>query len=190
LPLDLLPDDSSARTPRASIFIPGEMPAENPAWLARFSEIIARYPGAKGCMIPDEPYAVQAPEKATQQWVITVEWPAPDRSRDLSEGEVKAFFDEIAPEYRYRDDQFLRPAIDADGNVPPSPLMTWWLLLYSFSILARYEPRRWVELLDLDKSEAAVSLQYLLEEALAALPHLVLEALDGESYLLSKPISF
>jgi hypothetical protein len=27
--------------------------------------------------------------------------------------------------------------------------MTWWLLLYSFSILARYEPRRWMKLLDL-----------------------------------------
>jgi hypothetical protein len=68
--------------------------------------------------------------------------------------------------------------------------MTWWILLYSFSIRAQYEPRRWVALLDLDKSEAAVSLRYVLEEALTALPHLVLEALDGEPYLLSKPILF
>ena len=64
------------------------------------------------------------------------------------------------------------------------------MLLYSFSILARYEPRRWVALLELDKSEAAVSLQYVLEEALTVLPHVVLEALDGEPYLLSKPILF
>ena len=84
----------------------------------------------------------------------------------MSKQELKAFFNDIAPEYRYRFDRFLRPAIDADSNAVPSPLMTWWLLLYSFSILARYEPRRWMALLDLDKSKAAASLQYALEEAL------------------------
>lgn len=40
--------------------------------------------------------------------------------------------------------------------------MSWWLLLYSFSILARYEPRRWMKLLDLDTSKVAVLLRYAL----------------------------
>lgn len=73
--------------------------------------------------------------------------------------------------------------------MPPSPLMTWWLLLYSFSILARYEPRRWVKLLDRDTPGVAVLLRYALEEALTAVPQLVLEALDRQPYLLSKPLS-
>ena len=68
--------------------------------------------------------------------------------------------------------------------------MTWWLLLYSFSMLARYQPRKWVQLLDLDKSESAVPLQYALELALSVIPHLVLEALDGKPRLLSKPVAF
>jgi hypothetical protein len=34
-----------------------------------------------------------------------------------------------------------------------------------------------------------VLLRYALEEALTALPQLVLEALDKEPYLLSKPLS-
>lgn len=67
--------------------------------------------------------------------------------------------------------------------------MTWWLLLYSFSILARYEPRRWAQLLDLDSSEAAVLIEYALKEALTVIPHLILEALDKESLLLAKPLA-
>ena len=63
---------------------------------------------------------------------------------EMSEEELEAFFGKVAPEYRYRRDRFLRPSIDGAGDAP-SPLMTWWLLLYSFSILARYEPRQWAE---------------------------------------------
>jgi hypothetical protein len=62
--------------------------------------------------------------------------------------------------------------------------MTWWLLLYSFSMLARYFPEKWVTMLNLDESPYAVSLQYACEEALAVIPHLVTEALDGEPLLL------
>jgi hypothetical protein len=69
--------------------------------------------------------------------------------------------------------------------------MTWWLLLYSFSILARYEPRRWVKLLDRDSSKGiAVLVRYALEEALTAVPQLVLEALDRKPTLLPKPLAF
>ncbi len=67
--------------------------------------------------------------------------------------------------------------------------MTWWLLLHGFSILARYEPGRWAKLLDLDKPAAAL-LQCALEEALTAVPYLVLEALDGERRPLPKPMAF
>ena len=108
----------------------------------------------------------------------------------MPEEALKAFYDKVAPEYKYRDDRFLRPAVDSAKSAPPSPLMTWWLLLYCFSILAGYEPRRWAQLLDLDNSEVSVLLQYALEEALVAVPHLVLEALDGEPHLLAKPIAF
>ena len=108
----------------------------------------------------------------------------------MSEEELKAFYDKVAPEYRYRGDRFLRPMIDTARTGPPSPLMTWWLLLYSFSMLARYEPRRWTKLLDLDTSKVAVLLRFALEEAFDAVPQLVLEALDGKPTLLAKPIAF
>jgi hypothetical protein len=103
--------------------------------------------------------------------------------------DLKASFDKMAPEYRYRAERYLRPAVGADGSAPPSPLMIWWLLLYSFSILARYESRRWAQLLDLDGSGAAVLIEYALEEALTVIPHLILEALDKEPLLLAKPLA-
>ena len=188
--LDVIPEESHLENPRAILYIPGEMPTESEAWLARFTEILAEYPGTDDIRVPLEPGTVVAPNKAGKQWQITVEWPAPDVTRAMTEEELRLFFGRIAPPYLYEVDRALRPRIGASEDAPPSPLMTWWLLLYSFSILARYEPRRWVAMLDLDKSGAAISLQYLLEEALTVVPHLVLEALDGEPYLLSRPMMF
>ena len=66
---------------------------------------------------------------------------------------------------------------------------TRWLLLYSFSILVRYEPRRRAQLLDLDNSEAGVLIEYALKEALTVIPHLVLEAFEMEPILLAKPVA-
>jgi hypothetical protein len=54
------------------------------------------------------------------KWVVTVRWPAQDASRDMSGEELKAFFDKIAPEYRYRSDRFLRPALDAADSATVS----------------------------------------------------------------------
>jgi hypothetical protein len=65
-----------------------------------------------------------------------------------------------------------------------------WLLLYSFSMLARYQPRKWVDLLDPDRSQYAVNLQLAMDAALTAIPQLVLYALDGKSTLLGRPMLF
>jgi len=107
--------------------------------------------------------------------------------RSIPTSEMSAIIDEVAPEYRYRTDRYVRPSVEGGGKLPPSPLMTWWLLLYSFSILARYQPRKWTQLLDLDKPGCAASLQFCLEVALSVIPHLVLEALDREPFFLPKP---
>ncbi|MFF3819639.1 YaaC family protein [Streptomyces bluensis] len=53
----------------------------------------------------------------------------------------------------------------------PTPLMSWWLLLYSFSMLSRYQPRTWSEALDADKSSSAAALEYALDIALEVVPH-------------------
>jgi hypothetical protein len=48
--------------------------------------------------------------------------------------------------------------------------MTWWAMLYTFSVLSRYYPREWAAALNIDKSEAAALLEYCLELALDVVP--------------------
>jgi len=75
--------------------------------------------------------------------------------------------------HRFNADRYLRPAFEP-AKAPPTPLMSWWLLLYSFSMLARYQPRTWTDALDM---------------ALEVVPHLVLEGLRQTPILLSKPLA-
>jgi YaaC-like Protein len=190
IPLELSDDTFPARRPRATLYLPGEMPEEPDSWMAAFKAMMADYPSAAGWAIPIEDGGIQITHRPDRQWEITLRWPAKEACGEMSEEELEAFFGKVAPEYRYRGDRFLRPSVDGAGGPPPSPLMTWWLLLYSFSILSRYEPRRWVKLLDRDSSKVAVLLRYALEEALTAVPQLVLEALDTKPTLLAKPLAF
>jgi hypothetical protein len=83
-----------------------------------------------------------------------------------------------APQYRIAGRRWLRPSIA--GSDPPTPIMTWWLLLYALSMYARYHPQAWVAALDVDSSPAAVTLERAMTRALDALPQLVLnEVLSG-----------
>jgi hypothetical protein len=94
--------------------------------------------------------------------------------------------DAVAPEYRWLDRRWLRPEV-VPGEEPPSPLMTWWTILFALSMFARYYPVAWVQALDPDSSPIAVPLERTMSEALEAVPHLVLEALAGQPWLLPAP---
>ncbi len=87
----------------------------------------------------------------------------------------RASLDVEVPQYRYLEWRWLRPAIIADHK-PPSPLMTWWILLFGLSMVARYHPVPWTQALDVDSSPVAVTLEVTMNRALDALPHLVFEA--------------
>lgn len=133
-----------------------------------------RYPAAKGNA------SLVAVE--VQQFQELPRLPTPGRMavkelwRDDGAG-IEAVF----PQYRFLGRRWLRPGVNS-GQEPPDPLMTWWTLLFGMSMLARYHPVPWVSALDPDSSPIAVSLERTMDEALDALPHLVLEA------LLQKPV--
>lgn len=61
-----------------------------------------------------------------------------------------------------------------------SPLMSWWVVLYALSMLARYAPSNWTETLSLAESPIASRIEFLLDAALDAVP----ELLWGELYRL------
>lgn len=90
-----------------------------------------------------------------------------------SEVEHRRKLDEIAPHYRDRG-RWVLPTVSGCKR-PLPPFLTWWLLLYGLSMLCRYEPVTWSRALDIDRSEIAVGLEALLEEALTAIPDLIHE---------------
>jgi YaaC-like Protein len=58
------------------------------------------------------------------------------------------------------------------------PLMAWWAVLHSLSMLARYQPAEWSAQIDVDRSQYAVALEVLLCEALAIVPTLIAETIE------------
>jgi hypothetical protein len=91
--------------------------------------------------------------------------------------------DAIVPEYRWTGRRWLRPALSG-AEPPPSPLLTWWALLFGLSTLARYHPVEWADALDRLRSHAAAELERAMDLAVEALPHLVLDALAPQRVLL------
>lgn len=71
----------------------------------------------------------------------------------------------------------LVPPLLGDAR-PPHPMVILWACLWTLSMLARYEPVRWVELVDVDRSGDATALEELLEDALDLVPLLLVDALE------------
>ncbi|MER6850846.1 hypothetical protein AB0A81_14605 [Streptomyces flaveolus] len=180
-------DDTATETAgyvRATVFVHEDTPPlpGRKSWVRDF---IARYQGLQGARVwgpEDEAFE----ELKAGSFSVELCWPAPQN--DMQEADIEEFFEARAPVYRFRAYRYLRPAFET-SKTPPTPLMSWWLLLYSFSMLARYQPRKWTDALDIDRSPDAAALEYALNTALEVIPHLVLEGLQQRSIPLSKPLA-
>jgi hypothetical protein len=76
----------------------------------------------------------------------------------------------------YRGARYWFPAL---GGQRLQPLVVWWAVLYTLSMLARYEPQRWVDMVRVSTSPWAVPLEHLLNTALDALPEVIFAALSA-----------
>ncbi|KMS84168.1 MULTISPECIES: YaaC family protein [Streptomyces] len=59
--------------------------------------------------------------------------------------------------------------------------MAWWAVLYTLSMLARYEPATWYTLISVDNSQHAVAIERLLERAINHVPVLIADTIDEVS---------
>lgn len=82
--------------------------------------------------------------------------------------------------FPYHGLKFAYPTLD-DSDCPAHPFLLWWAVLFALSRLARYEPRDWISLIDVSRSKDAVAIEYLLAEALVALPEIACVAIQGAS---------
>ncbi|WP_307160932.1 YaaC family protein [Streptomyces rishiriensis] len=77
----------------------------------------------------------------------------------------------------YGRSRYLVPAVGSNAK-SVHPLMTWWAVLHTLSMLARYEPAQWSKHIHVDSSQQAVPLESLLEKALSTMPILLAYTLD------------
>ncbi len=143
-------------------------------WLATK---LSAYPTALGWRAKASPLVTSSiGGHTTEPW-----WVPATLSRQIEQSEwaqSAGILDALAPIDPVGGYRMLRPAIDAaQTDAPPSPLMTWWALLFGLSMLARYQPATWAELLAVDRNEWAVSIEFALESAAASIPALVANSL-------------
>jgi len=78
---------------------------------------------------------------------------------------------------RYTGDWWLFPAAGTAGR-SLHPLMAWWAILYTLSMLGRYQPAEWATHIDIDASPHAVAVESLLKRAMSVAPVLIGETID------------
>ncbi|WP_313816336.1 YaaC family protein [Citricoccus sp.] len=98
---------------------------------------------------------------------------------DVPEGSVDAtgYVNKLRGASTYAGNQVILPVAGQAESVI-EPIMAWWLILFDFSMLARYEPRAWTNALHIGRSEVASQVEFLLDAALIAVPELLAEQLE------------
>lgn len=84
----------------------------------------------------------------------------------------------------YQGTLYLFPAVTPKSH-SLHPLMAWWAVLYTLSMLARYHPAEWADHINVDTSRYAVAIERVLKEAIRVLPSLVAETIDQVKQLPS-----
>lgn len=136
--------------------------------------LAAYYPTSRGTQLfktPGLPTAAMHHTRYGSGYLFR--WPAPGMAADHEK-----VLEQVAPHLDHEGCRWLRPAI---ATIALSPLLTWWVLLFGLSMLARYEPATWTTAIDYDTSKLAAPLDQLLQIALERIPQLVLTALDPTS---------
>jgi hypothetical protein len=164
-----------------------EAPAYVMGWTGRqvraIGEALEQYPSAQGWYVPGGgPPVIEDPVPGYLGYDdsrVNLAWTADGDAVN----DKMAKLAEVAPEYRRRGHHWLRPAIGPQRDYI-QPLSTWWILLYGLSMVARYEPRVWAEELSINESDLAAYLEALLDDAMLAIPQLVLEAIEGRPFMV------
>ena len=126
---------------------------------------------------PPSTQTVRAPLNAAAGYLsLNLQW-ADVWSADMSAQEQMSWWAQAFPTLQARGtmNEFrihLVPIVGSNQSALHR-LVTWWLVLFGFSILARYHPSHWMRLTDVDTSPEAVVIEALLEQASEEIPTLL-----------------
>jgi hypothetical protein len=160
VPQDLVAGDIYAE---AGVTLPRQLGPDDPL----LSEFFGRYPALRDWqrVDPTTPItAVQGNDRGL--WDVTVRLAAPNNSdHDLRRRSVF-----------YRGGLYAFPTI-ADG-MTIHPSLSWWQILISLSMLARYQPNEWFTLIEVDKHQDAVPIESILTFCQQTLPEIALRGIE------------
>jgi len=131
-------------------------------------EFLGRYPGLRGWREKTPAGTDVTWPEQNQSFELVWELTETDAASGLVVGDRLT---------RYRGFRMAFPTV-AESTLPLHPLMVWWGVLYALSMLTRYQPAEWTALIDVDRSEQATAVEFVLEAALAAVPDLLDEAIE------------
>lgn len=151
----------------ATIELPLVLLAVPPEDRPALRDYLSRYPALAD-------FIVTTPPGSAQGWPgpnmgLALRWTKPD---DLTIGNI---LDERLT--TYRGSKLAYPTLDGATHTV-HPLMAWWMVLFSLSMLTRYQPDVWTEMIDVNRSAHATAIEFVLETALSAVPDLIDEAID------------
>jgi hypothetical protein len=158
--------------------------------LKDFSDYLSSFPDAKGYhsfhQESGEPDAAPVFDLHSDGWgELFINWELPPRAAASPSGSL-AYVRDVTR--CYNGSSYFFPALGA-ADRSLHPLMAWWAVLHTLSMLARYQPAEWGTHINVDASPNAVQLEHILKEAISTLPNLIAEAIDQvanpRSYLAS-----
>jgi hypothetical protein len=96
---------------------------------------------------------------------IRLEWPNP-QSAELDSAVI------ARRTTVYRAQNYAFPSVGGSDRMA-HPLLAWWSILFALSMLARYEPKVWVNCISVNESKDASAVEHLLDQALSSIPELI-----------------
>jgi YaaC-like protein len=111
-----------------------------------------------------QPYKV---DERSHKTSVMRTWTPPPGADPQTLGET------LTQPYRGDNDRWIFPAIAGD-SLPMHPLLAWWAVLYTLSMLARYQPAAWTAHIDINTNSNAIPLETVLTRALDVCPELIL----------------
>ncbi|MFK0172613.1 YaaC family protein [Streptomyces sp. NPDC090306] len=156
-----------------------------PPWVAQargeaaLKKFMDAYPSAKGF---DYPWRGSSQENKTPNFELDLDgWGDLELQWEVPEGSSGSLADRQAlirtMTHPYGRERYLMPAFDEQTH-GAHPLMVWWAVLHTLSMLARYEPAQWSRHIAVDSSQHAVPLESLLEKGIRRLPYAIAYLLD------------
>lgn len=157
---DEYPLSAVAAPVRAAVVFPPQLDDDH------YQEVLQSYPAVAGALVMMES------RRTSMGYGRVISWPGRLEPRERFQR-----IRELVGVDSSSGGGWLLPGVGEEKDLLP-PFLLWWILLYGFSMLARYEPRRWRELLDVDASRWAVAVENALDVGIEALPGLLLDALS------------